>query len=452
MWAGFFFGACIASFWNPIWGIVGYMGHYCVGPEKQWWAAPVNSLSLRYSFSLAACTAIGIALQRSTVSFREGLLHPQQKLILLFFSIVWTTTLFSPDTLGRYTSVDHPSVKFTKIIFFSFMLCHVATNLRDFNRVIGILVTCGFVLGFSAFEAPASAFHKGRLEGVGGADFNEANFLGAFLVGILPIIAAQFLNGRIVMKIICAVSGIFAANAIVLTRGRGAFLGLGFAAIVAVFSAPRQLRKKILIGMFVALLGGFFLLDANFLTRMTSITAESEERDDSANDRIETWKAGLQLIVNNPQGVGTGNWYQTIGKYNPKFDQRDSHSTYVKLAAEQGLLGALVFVVIVFNAFRTLRRVSIRSASLPTELSNYFQHLALGCKAGLAGMLLSGTFITILYMEALWWFLVLPVCLERTLNDTENTLVFSHDDNADQAEFELAAGELSKQSEQGART
>jgi hypothetical protein len=48
-----------------------------------------------------------------------------------------------------------------------------------------------------------------------------------------------------------------------------------------------------------------------------------------------------------------------------------------------------------------------------------FQYLSLGITLGLAGFLLCCGLITLLYMEALWWFLVLPVCLERSLDDSE---------------------------------
>lgn len=431
IWAGFFFGTCIAAFWNPVWGIIGYIGHYTVGPERQWWAGPVNQLALRYSFTLAACTAAGILLTRARVTFRGGLLHPQQKLILIFFAIVWIMTIFSPDTLGRYNNTDHPSVKLTKVIIFTFMLCHVASNLKDLNRVIMMLVIGAFILGEKAYSMPRSAFVGGRLERVGGADFAESNFLAAFLVALLPIIGVEYLRASRYMKLIPLVSGVLVTNTIVLARSRGAFLGLALMATVAVLYAPRHLRRKIYLGLILAVAGGYYLTDEQFFGRMSTIAADEEERDESANERLETWQAGLRMIMDNPQGIGTGNWYQMIGKYDEKYSYRDSHSTYVKLFAEQGVLGGVVFVAVVFNAFLTLHRVRRRSEALPEELLKDFQYLSLGFTLSLAGFLLCCFLITLLYMEALWWFLVLPVCLERSLDQAEQEWLDAHPDDDD---------------------
>ena len=418
LWAGFFFGMCIAAFANPIWGLVGYIGHYSVGPESQWWAGPMNRLGLRYSFTLAACTGIGILLHRMKSPFRTGILHPQQKLMLAFLAIVWMTTLITPDTVGRYTTVDHPSVKLTKVIIFCFMLCHVATNLKDLNRILMIIVIAAFVLGQRAYEMPRSAFVGGRLEGVGGPDFAESNFLAAFLVGVLPIIGIQFFRSTGYIKICCLASGVFVANAIVLARSRGAFLALAVTALVAVFYAPKHLRNKIYVGLILAALGGYRLTDEQFLTRMTTITASEDERDAASNLRLEAWKAGLRMFRDHPLGIGTGNWYMRITQYSDTV-RLDSHSTYVKLLAEQGFPGAIVFGCIVAYAFVTLQRVRRRAADLPPELSMDFQMLSLGLTLSLIGFLVCCGLITLLYMEATWWFLVLPVCLERTLDDAE---------------------------------
>ncbi|WP_182870596.1 O-antigen ligase family protein [Rhodopirellula sp. JC639] len=429
LWAGFFFGTCIAAFANPIWGLIGYIGHYTVGPESQWWALPVNSLGLRYSFTLAGCTAIGIFLHRMKSTFRGGLLHNQQKLILVFLGIVWMTTLISPETVGRYTSVDHPSVKLTKVVIFCFMLCHVATTLKDFNRVLMILVIGAFVLGQKAYEMPRSAFIGGRLEGVGGPDFAESNFFAAFLVGVLPIIGVQFFRATGYVKLVCLVSGVFVTNAIVLARSRGAFLALAATAIVAVFYAPKHLRNKIYLGLILAAIGAFRLADEQFLERMTTIFVSAEDRDSSSDMRLEAWKAGLRMVQNHPLGIGTGNWYQQIPRYAPDLGGLDSHSTYVKLLAEQGFLGAIVFGSILLSAFFTLRRVRRRAINLPPELSMDFQMLSLGLTLSMVGFFLCCGLITLLYMEALWWFLVLPICLERTLDHSEQKWLEEHQAN-----------------------
>ena len=53
----------------PILGVIGYVLHHNLGPEHEWWAGPVNRLGVRYSYTLAIVTAVGLALNwsRNTV-------------------------------------------------------------------------------------------------------------------------------------------------------------------------------------------------------------------------------------------------------------------------------------------------------------------------------------------------------------------------------------------------
>jgi len=46
--------ACGGSLYAPMVGIVGYAMHYQIGPEGQWWSAPVQHWGIRYSFVLGA--------------------------------------------------------------------------------------------------------------------------------------------------------------------------------------------------------------------------------------------------------------------------------------------------------------------------------------------------------------------------------------------------------------
>src|SRR3990172_4530364 len=119
LWGGFFAVACVAGLWSPVFAVIGYVGHYVVGPESQWWNAPLRPLGLRYSFTLAAFAAAGTLLHWNSLRFGRSVLHPQEKLILLFLGLMWILTILGPETrVGNYTGVAHPAVKVTKIVIF----------------------------------------------------------------------------------------------------------------------------------------------------------------------------------------------------------------------------------------------------------------------------------------------------------------------------------------------
>ena len=407
----------------PLLGILGYVGHYCIGPDRQWWAAPISHWGLRYSYTLAIATAVGIALHWRSLRFGKTFLVRHEWLILLFLGIVWFTTLTSEETVGRYTITDHPSVKMTKVVIFALMLTHVVTTRKRLDALLWTLVVGSFLLGLQAYDTPYRQFTSGRLETVGGPDFTEANYLGAFCVAMLPLIGMQFFRSGWVGKGVALVAGAFTANAIILTRSRGAMVGVVAGIVAAALTAPKRYRLPILAGLIVAVVGFLYLSDPQFLNRASTILAEEEERDTSAQSRIELVMVGKQMLSDHPFGIGAGNWYQTIERYLPKYPGKDAHNTYLKCACELGVPGIAVFGVIIVNAFLVLRRLRRQAEDLPPNLRRDVQMLSFGLTTSLVAYLACCLTITLIYIEALWWLLVLPVAFERTVENLKMDLI-----------------------------
>lgn len=417
-----FAGSCAGAIFMPIWGVLGYVGHYCVGPEDKWWAAPFHSWGIRYSFTLASVTAVGIGLNWNKLRFGPKLLSRQEWLAVGFVGLVWFSTWVGGETVGRYTVTDHPSMKITKLLVFAFMLSHVVVDLKNLNRLLWVLVAGSLILGLDAYSVPRSAFDGGRLNRVGGPDFQESNVLAAFLSCMLPIIGIQFLRAGRLGKVVCFVTAAFAANAIVLTRSRSAVVGLGAGILTALVMAPKEHRRKIVLALIAAVAGGVYLTDPQFWNRASTITLEGERRDSSAQNRIEIWQGAARMVVENPLGVGAGNFHQNIGKYAPRHPDRDAHNTFVRAAGDMGIPGLVVFTVLVVHAFLVYRSVRRRSLDLPPPYRDEFAVLTFGLTVSLVALIVCGLFITLVYNEAMWWALVLPVCLQRTLANVEEDL------------------------------
>ena len=401
----------------PCLGVYGYIADYCIGSASQWWEAPFSWLGIRYSLTLALMTAIGMLLQRDKLRFGESFLQRQEVLILVFLGIVWLSILMGVETVGRYTIVDHPSIKFTKIVVFALMMTHIITDKRKLDGLLWVFVIVSLILGLQAWDLPRRAFMHGRLEGIGGADFAESNFFAAFMASMLPIIGIQLLRSKWFGKTVCAVSAAFTANAVVLCRSRGALLGIAAGAITACLFAPKKHRKKIAVGLVLGIMGGIYVSDPQFLERATTITRSEEERDTSAASRLQLWQAGAEMFADNPFGIGIGNWYQTIEYYLPGYVRKDSHNTYVKCAVELGVQGILVYVLFILTAFLQLRRVRKLSVTLPQSVEDDLVLCSFGLTISLAIILTCGITITMIYIEIIWLLLMLPVCLVRVLEN-----------------------------------
>ncbi|ACN15096.1 RfaL [Desulforapulum autotrophicum HRM2] len=403
----------------PHLGVYGYIADYCIGPSQQWWEAPFSGIGIRYSFSLALATILGFVLQRHKLRFGFSAIQRQETLLLLFLCVIWLSSIFGVSTVDRYSTVDHPTVKFTKVVVFIFLMTHIITDKNKFNGLFWVFVMCALVLGLQAWELPRRSFIAGRLEGIGGADFAESNFFGSFMAAMLPLIGVQLLRSKKwILKIVCLVAAAFTANAVVLCRSRGALVGIAMGCFAAMLMAPKQYKKKIAIGLVLGVLGGLYVTDQQFLERMTSIVvSEEEERDESAASRFRLWQAGAQMVSDHPLGIGIGNWYQTIVIYIPEYEGKDSHNTYVKCVAELGIQGLFLFALIIFFALKENSRIKAMSDRLPPEIANDFIILSFGLCISIVIILTCGLTITMIYTEIIWILLMLPVCLRRALEN-----------------------------------
>lgn len=414
---GLFAFCVIGAFFVPQLGIYGYVADYCINPADQWYGRPFAQMGIRFSFTLALATMLGIILQRKKLRFGECLLYRQEWCLLLFLLAIWFVHFIAPVTFGRYGSIDHPTVKFTKIVIFALMMTHVITDLKKLSGFFWVLVGISMLLGMKAYSVPYRAFISGRLEGIGGADFAEANFFAAFMAAMLPIIAIQFLRSPWYGKLVCLVSGAFTANAVVLCRSRGAFVGLAAGAIVSCIFAPKRHRKKIVVLLIFGILGVVYVTDSYFIERIMTISTDKSEMDESAASRFRLWKAGVKMFEKNPMGIGPGNWYQTIDRYIPEYEGKDSHSTYVKCMAEIGILGVLFFGVLLYYDYSCLRNIYKESLSLDKKDADDFMQFYFAITVSIVVVLACALTITMIYTEILWILLMLPICLRRAFDN-----------------------------------
>ncbi len=271
-----FFFLIVGALINPIWGIIGYMAHYIVGAERQWWHAPLNSLGMRYSLFFSLVIVAGIFLNKGKLRFSK-LLVSQEIIALGMLLLMWFVYLVGPETVNRYMYTDHPTLKITKVMIFCLMMTHVATRSKDLDRISWLFVIGALILGWQAYGLPRSAFTGGRLDSrVGGSDFLEANALAAFMVAATTIVGTVFMRSSWMGKTLCAISAVFSLNTIVLCRSRGAILALVGAGITIIVMAPRHLRIKLVAGLLAALVGLICLSDEQFIDRINNISTHAD--------------------------------------------------------------------------------------------------------------------------------------------------------------------------------
>ena len=402
-----------SMFFHPLLGVIGYAMTYNISPASQWWGVDLAQMGFRYSFFMGAAIAIGMFFHKDKLAWPKGL-HRQEVLFLVLIAWIFLTTFTGLPGVG----VENFGIKLFKVALFLWMLGRIVTDLKKYETFLWALILIGLYLGYDALGVSTAAY--GRLHsGIGGSDFSEGNFLAAHFGMLLPFIGAFFLQGGRYIKLMLLVTSVFVVNGIILCRSRGIFVAIAVGLVAALWYSPKEYRGKIVALLLIGAIGSFFLVDQGFIERMQRINLDItniEEQDSSTAGRIMAWKAAFSMASDYPlMGIGQGNFSSYVGNYQPEIPGKDTHNTYLRNLAELGFPGLILFLMMIWTAFQTLRKSLKRIEGFEREAT--FRLHIFAIKIALVIFLTAGMFITHTYIEELYWLLFFPVLLERAINN-----------------------------------
>lgn len=184
-----------------------------------------------------------------------------------------------------------------------------------------------------------------------------------------------------------------------LSRSGTVFLVFTLLFLAALLRLNRKRRGK---GQLSAVAGGILLLTILGLGAWTGSGALGERFQTTASGlagRTEVYQATLELIAENPLGVGPGMFQWRFRPFQPSDAVvlvHHTHNDYLQTAAEWGVGGALLFWSLVFWALlRSIR--TFLSSNHPWR-----KGMALGCSGAFFSMLLHSGVDFSLQIPALW--------------------------------------------------
>jgi len=149
---------------------------------------------------------------------------------------------------------------------------------------------------------------------------------------------------------------------IMLTQSRGAFLALLGMALPSGIALVRQ-RPRVAVGSPCSSGGAVprpcrVVGAPGGLRKATSVATIGEmDPEGSARERFALLQTAVRMIGNRPVlGVGLGAYAQANARYSPAVGQRDTHNTYLNIAAETGLPGLVLFLGLVTSVLRGARQ------------------------------------------------------------------------------------------------
>jgi O-antigen ligase len=229
--------------------------------------------------------------------------------------------------------------------------------------------------------------------------YNNPNDLAALsLLALGVALALAFaLPPRSLARLGAGVSAILLLVVILMTQSRGAAIGLvagmGPAFVVLGLKRPKFLALAVVLGVVVALAlpAGVWqrLSGIEKLTRVSTIADADPEG--SAAQRFEINKVAWKIFSDSPVfGVGLGAYQQANAVYAPELGMRDTHNTYLSLAAEVGLPGLLLWCALFGSVLRYAHRR--RRLAAPGALA--VQQVWI--ERALRGYLVTGLFATVM--------------------------------------------------------
>ena len=312
--------------------------------------------------------------------------------------VAWAAGLFAWAVIGMPTS-DYASVvsdnllEFAKVCAVSFVAVNVITT-RDRLRVFLIVLLGTFALYPVRGTLIGYFLMNG---GVGGRAawnyiYNNPNDLAGFLLLEFSLVAGIVVTERKRWIALAARIGMVVLPFLILLTGsRGGFIGF----IAFVLLAFRRKLAQFKAAATIAAVAGiiFLFMPEGIWHRLGTIrdadtaSAASQNGDESSiGQRRAIWAVASKIVVEHPvMGVGLGAYSNAHFQYSQRpgadpstFGYRDAHSTYLRMAAELGLVGLALFLGLIGATLSDAERTRRKYAQLHPRLAMQLFYMEMG--------------------------------------------------------------------------
>jgi putative inorganic carbon (HCO3(-)) transporter len=386
-------------------------------PQNIWWWA-FGDLRPVYWIIVPTLVGFAIALLRGRVALSGLATRPN-----LLVAILWASFTMS-YYLGPYVDVVNawrfydPSQVFSNMQKTLLMYFVAAALLDDSRKLKFALLVIIVTTAYMTYWANAQYLFEGvygRLHGpnslYGGSIYDDENIFATLFVVSFPFL--YYFGKYVRSKPLAWAAWLiipFAWHAIFLTASRGALIGVS--SVLVVF-ALRQ--KRILFGaMVIAAFVLAFVWQAGTVMKDRSRTITEYNSDTSASSRIDAWEAATDMISAHPlTGVGLASFGQAFPSYSSK-RPRIAHNTFLQIAAEDGIVAGITYMVLVASTINRLRKNAAKFKRSSDGEAHLYYCASEACLLGLVGFFACSVFLSLEQFELLYYLLAIANCIVRT--------------------------------------
>jgi O-antigen ligase len=375
---------------------------------------PLHFADVTATFAMSTLIA-GRVVRRAAVSR----LTPELVLVLALGGLMLATAPFSVWPGGAVAVFTTLYLKV--IVVFALIVNTVTTRARLIGLVTVIMLGTAYVAvgAVGDYFRGVNLIEGARVGGGLGGLFGNPNDMALNMVTFLPfVIAIALMQGRRLLRAVAIGAMPVIVAAIVFSQSRGGVLGL-LAMLVMLLYRLQSIRPDMAVLVLAVSFAAVPLLPASYTERMSSIFNAEQDPTGSREARRRLMREGYQAFLDNPVfGIGAGQFVN----YLP--DQRDvpwreTHNAALQVASELGMVGLVVFVLLVFRGFAVASRgmgALSRARPPPPSVSGPDRELALfgaAMVASLTGWLAAAMFASVAY----YWTFYLVLGLSAAFAD-----------------------------------
>jgi len=287
-------------------------------------------------------------------------------------------------------------------IFAALLLSLLLFDTREklFYLLITVSLSIALVTLKGGYWAVMTGFAD-RVYGPPNSQFYGNNHFAVLVVMNIPLLVLWWRETanrrlRVVLTVMIALS----IGAALSSWSRGALLSLSVVSLLLVWHSRYKVIALPLLAVGVALV--LFGLSDEWLARMQTIS--SYEADQSANNRLDAWRIGLEYAVIHPWlGVGFEGWSAV--------SIIDWHSAFIEVLAEHGVPGFVLWMGLLLGTLWDLTRLAWQARGDPQR--EWVVNYSLMLRASLIGYSIGALFSGLAYWDILYHLIVIAVLLRR---------------------------------------
>jgi putative inorganic carbon (hco3(-)) transporter len=387
---------------SPIYAACMYLWIAYFRPESWAWSDIFMSLNLSYLAGIYLVIRTFLGGVPIKLDARSWLL-----IAFLIHSLIATS-------LGLNSAVSFTFWwDFAKVMIVGLLLLNIIRTAADLRLV---LIVIALSLGFEAGKQGWAqlVLNPGARNDNAVPFLGDNNLVAVGMAMLLPVVGALAATSTGLWKRGFQFLSIGVLYRAISTYSRGGFLSIGVVGATWFWRSPNKLRSLAAVVLVAALV--LPVLPPAFWERMSTITASSDERDDSAASRLHFWQVAIAMANDRPFiGVGHRGYERAYNQYDWTDGQyktnRAVHSAWFGVLGDLGYPGLILFVLIVVTSLLSCRRVRLaaRRGEVPDELGRY----AIAFETAIVAFMIGGSFVSFQYCEMLWHYFALTIALER---------------------------------------